>query len=350
MSTDVNMSLEEIIYKKRRNKKTSLTKKKTATMYSPVDARNKIISKRRNQFTDAREKLMQKAKQKDARLKLQQLREKKIAINHNKIMNKRMPIRLIRESLRSWPRRDPMFTDISRQVSVKQALPHIKRQLNKKNDLKGFITSRNVKTCAFEYEMPMKPLIRTVNNDVMIVDKDEFEPRKIITLEHNPMTNFKIVTHNPNIQERQLNRRTYQHEKEKSPQRLPSILKKRPMAALRSEGKLENFDDSIGYRIIVSNLSNIVTSTDIQELFGGIGGLKESRLVRTGTAEVIYKKLEDAQKAVELYHNRQLDGQPMNCLLVNPYPVARGCGLPASSSSNVEPDLSTFHKVLFSHL
>lgn len=44
----------------------------------------------------------------------------------------------------------------------------------------------------------------------------------------------------------------------------------------------------------------------------------ESRLVRPGTAEVIYKTLEDAQRAVDLYHNRQLDGQPMNCLLVTP--------------------------------
>lgn len=44
----------------------------------------------------------------------------------------------------------------------------------------------------------------------------------------------------------------------------------------------------------------------------------ESRLVRPGTAEVIYKTQEDAQKAVDLYHNRQLDGQPMNCLLVTP--------------------------------
>lgn len=44
----------------------------------------------------------------------------------------------------------------------------------------------------------------------------------------------------------------------------------------------------------------------------------ESRLVRPGTAEVIFKTLIDAHKAVEVYHNRQLDGQPMKCLLVNP--------------------------------
>lgn len=61
-----------------------------------------------------------------------------------------------------------------------------------------------------------------------------------------------------------------------------------------------------------------ITIFSSQELFGDVGGMVESRLVRPGTAEVIYKSVEDAQKAVELYHNRQLDGQPMNCLLVTP--------------------------------
>lgn len=40
--------------------------------------------------------------------------------------------------------------------------------------------------------------------------------------------------------------------------------------------------------------------------------------MRPGTAEVIYKNMEDAVKAVDTYHNRQLDGQPMKCLLVKP--------------------------------
>lgn len=39
-----------------------------------ADARNKIISKKRIQITDAREKLAELAKQKDARLKLEKLR------------------------------------------------------------------------------------------------------------------------------------------------------------------------------------------------------------------------------------------------------------------------------------
>lgn len=41
------------------------------------DARNKIISKKRTQITDAREKLAQLAKHKDARLKLEQMRKKR---------------------------------------------------------------------------------------------------------------------------------------------------------------------------------------------------------------------------------------------------------------------------------
>ena len=49
-----------------------------------------------------------------------------------------------------------------------------------------------------------------------------------------------------------------------------------------------------------------------------MGPLVTSRLVRPGTAEVVYRQYKDAERAVENYHNRQLDGQPMKCLLVKP--------------------------------
>lgn len=78
------------------------------------------------------------------------------------------------------------------------------------------------------------------------------------------------------------------------------------------------FTSSTGYRIVVSNLHTSVTQSDIKELFEDIGELYDSRIVRPGVAEVIYKTLDDAEKAVDTYHNRQLDGQPMKCLLVNP--------------------------------
>ncbi|XP_012524484.2 uncharacterized protein LOC105829943 [Monomorium pharaonis] len=113
---------------------------------------------------------------------------------------------------------------------------------------------------------------------------------------------------------------------------------------------------SNGYRIVVSNLQANVTQEDIKELFEDVGELLVSRLVRPGTAEVIYKTLKDATKAVETYHNRQLDGHPMKCLLVNPRPKNNPTG-PAVrsitesrrsiSSSYVQPSLGAVHRALF---
>ncbi|KAI5718874.1 hypothetical protein M8J76_014823 [Diaphorina citri] len=47
-------------------------------------------------------------------------------------------------------------------------------------------------------------------------------------------------------------------------------------------------------------------SVFVDELFEDIGPLIASRVVRPGTAEVIYTHQKDAIKAVEIYHNRQL--------------------------------------------
>lgn len=88
-----------------------------------------------------------------------------------------------------------------------------------------------------------------------------------------------------------------------------------------------------GYRIVVSNLHSSVSQSDIRELFEDIGELVDARLVRPGVAEVIFRTMKDAEMAVDTYHNRQLDGQPMKCLLVNPRPVASRPTAPALKSS-----------------
>jgi polymerase delta-interacting protein 3 len=72
----------------------------------------------------------------------------------------------------------------------------------------------------------------------------------------------------------------------------------------------------IGHRIIISNLHTSVNESDVRELFEDVGQLVTAQLVRPGIAEVVYKNLGDAEEAVETYHNRQLDGQPMKCMLV----------------------------------
>jgi hypothetical protein len=62
--------------------------------------------------------------------------------------------------------------------------------------------------------------------------------------------------------------------------------------------------------------------------------LVDSKLIRTGVAEVVYKNLDDAEEAVDTYHNRQLDGQPMKCLLVKPRAFAKPTAPAISSSSS----------------
>lgn len=86
-------------------------------------------------------------------------------------------------------------------------------------------------------------------------------------------------------------------------------------AKLPVHGASASFSEA-GHRIVVSNLNPSVTESDARELFEDIGDLVFVKLVRPGVAEVVFKNREDAEEAVETYHNRQLDGQPMKCMLV----------------------------------
>ncbi|EDV99819.1 uncharacterized protein LOC6565358 [Drosophila grimshawi] len=107
-----------------------------------------------------------------------------------------------------------------------------------------------------------------------------------------------------------------------------------------------------GYRLLVSNLHTNVTTSDIRELFNDIGPMYDARVVRPGTAEVIYKSLEHAEMAVDAYHQREFDGQPMHCVLVNPHSSNRVTRSVSSrtvttNSSGVEVDIDALHSVLF---
>lgn len=47
-----------------------------------------------------------------------------------------------------------------------------------------------------------------------------------------------------------------------------------------------------------------------------MGVILEYGVVRPGFAEVIYEQRADAINALDVYHNRRLDGRPMKCDLV----------------------------------
>lgn len=46
-------------------------------------------------------------------------------------------------------------------------------------------------------------------------------------------------------------------------------------------------------------------------------------LQRPGIAEVVYVRRDDALRAVDVYHNRQLDGLPMHCSMAAVYEPRR---------------------------
>ncbi|XP_068154890.1 uncharacterized protein [Drosophila tropicalis] len=135
----------------------------------------------------------------------------------------------------------------------------------------------------------------------------------------------------------------------------PSIGGARPSPSLSVAGA----NSKSGYRVLVSNLHANVTTCDIRELFNDIGPMYDAHVVRPGTAEVIYKSLEHAEMAVDSYHQREFDGQPMHCVLINPHSCLRSANYSANfpsnsgsrtvttNSSGVEVDIDALHSVLF---
>lgn len=116
-----------------------------------------------------------------------------------------------------------------------------------------------------------------------------------------------------------------------------------------------------GSKVVINNLQTSVTEEDILELFGDIGALKKAKLVTPGHAEVTFVQRREAQRAVEVYHNRQLDGKPMKCTLVgqdaatlghtngNAFKlpqslIRRGSGGEARATP---PDIESIHRALF---
>ncbi|GLH02796.1 hypothetical protein R5R35_012871 [Gryllus longicercus] len=358
------------------------------------DARLRIIQKNRQKMTDAREKLVQMAKQTDARVKLEKIRERR--------MEAMAGIRMPRSNV-SITRRTGRNGQITLTTGRKSSTPVIRRTVT--NDLTA---------------LPPPPLFgppmqRNLYTWVNPVAQDSLSPtsslddlnmRSALVQDHASLhrsavqpTNIKVVARNVASQKHP---RTLASDSEWNydshsarrgrieildsdeeshvaswPRsggsgtgqlvgRMSSELKARldsPNVVPRTMGILSSSSNSTttstptGHRIVVSNLQPSVTHEDIRELFEDIGPLMTSRLVRPGTAEVVYENHKDAVKAVDVYHNRQLDGQPMKCMLVNARPPTSSSGrgvnsgssfkLPSGGKSSVVPDVGTIHKALF---
>jgi len=86
-----------------------------------------------------------------------------------------------------------------------------------------------------------------------------------------------------------------------------------------------------GQSVIVSNLNPSVTQTDILELFGDVGNIASYQSINSSTAMVTYNSGGDAQRAIQTYNNRYLDGLPMQVTLI-PTPSTSGGGRAAAVS------------------
>ncbi|XP_033341719.1 uncharacterized protein LOC117229397 isoform X3 [Megalopta genalis] len=375
-----------------------------------TDARFKIIQKNREKLTDARDKLAEIAKQSDARLKLDKIRASqlkkvetqlpgisrktgrngRLSLSTNKmppimphplppnIPNNYMPPPTRAVGYRPPPLAEPHYIgDMSMDYNddyLMEAAP-LRRTVNNE-----YAPTPPPPPPVFSIK-PASPYtwVKPASNNVSRivpsrkpdVDRERERVRDYKVIARSSMTKavsppYKddwsfgtksrtILAEEP-MESKYYDSRSHRDIGVKS--RLDSVpSKSRTMGVLsRPKTTSSSSSQSTGYRIVVSNLQANVTQEDIKELFEDVGELLVSRLVRPGTAEVIYKTLKDATKAVETYHNRQLDGHPMKCLLVNPRPKNNPTG-PAVrsitesrrsvSSSYVQPSLGAVHRALF---
>ncbi|XP_011311937.1 uncharacterized protein [Fopius arisanus] len=353
-----------------------------------ADARFKIIQKNREKLTDARDKLAQIAKQSDARLKLEKLRatHKTLAmmptISRKTGRNGKISLSTNRNPplIPSYDSQLP-YNPPPRVVGYRGSLGESSYIDQKDNYIVDASLRRTVSN---EYApgLPPPPPVfgikpsvgyswpKSSQRSTTIRKAEVARPREYKIIPRIPMGQ-KIDSHRDDWsfggktrtilaeehEEKYFDARSHRDVGVKS--RLEgSGTKSRTLGVLvRAKSSSSGVSGQpTGYRIVVSNLQANVTQEDIKELFEDVGELLVSRLVRPGTAEVIYKTLKDATKAVETYHNRQLDGHPMKCLLVNPRPKNNPTA-PAvrsltesrrtASSSYVQPSLGAVHRALF---
>lgn len=363
-----------------------------------VDARMKIIQRKRAQIRDARDKLVEIARNSgDARLRLLK-RKGKLPPPGNGILKKRTS----GDHPRGKVYVDEMDVDYDMEVDIRRPIGPLKRTV--RNEMFSVPStmpplptfSRNIRNSppptsssswnsdpfdCYEVHTSRPVQSKAPPPPVSIPRYDDIPPRRGVTRVRSPPPPHPMYAedrpHLSSTMRARLERAPNPNESMGIFSKMPPEDHHRSTGSSSSRHHHHHHSQPLspspsppitGYRIVVSNLHSSVTKNDIKELFEDIGDLLESRLVRPGVAEVIYRTLKDAEEAVDTYHNRQLDGQPMKCLLVKPRasnkPTApaisyssssrslKSTSLSSSSSSgakksHVEIDIDALHTVLF---
>jgi len=382
MSADYDKSLDDII--KLRNIRSSITPKigggqkwqsNLATSNRPIsnvkgarvgknavvgDARNKLLMKQKVKMKDAREKLNERARMTDARAKLNKLGVQQRQQLTNRRLNTKAgvanrPVQLSRFKVTKSSSVPAILTRTVKNQLRQQGRPGAK---TKSSILRGvgvlggeekrvFLTSsgltinKPVTQTTNNNAPPSNLFVRTVNSlahDAVYKTGPSKAPilsqkkRQLMDEEDDDLDYFSM-------NESQVDLKRWKSQED---QDIGMVMRRKvALVSKISPGLQSRLGDSDagvplqGFKILVSNLHEVVTRHDLVELFGSIGSLQRVQLVGLGTAEVVFEKLIDAKNAIETYHKRELDGQPMICKLVTTVPAQCTSVIPGSSGIRV---------------
>ncbi|XP_063222098.1 uncharacterized protein LOC134530809 isoform X2 [Bacillus rossius redtenbacheri] len=348
-----------------RNPNASVSGRRRPMQSAPIaDARFLIIQKKRQKLTDARDQLAQLARHSDLRSKLDRIR----GGTRKDIVRSRGYLGITKQTA--------LNGEISLKTNKQQRFPYFAP----KDDLAHPSIKRTLNDIPYQVSMPSQSrygwdshaLSRRRGNELIVQEPSSMMPARLLSQREDwgrqnvPKRRQEMVIPSVTIEDSDSDDDMGLNGMVGS-SRVGSELKARldsssgysgrPSALSAAPKPPSHPAAKPGHRIVVSNLHPTVIHEDIRELFEDVGTLLDSRLVRPGTAEVVYQNLDDAVKAVDLYHNRHLDGQPMKCLLVNSSAPKSSSSMRADSmsqfkllagtKSSIVPDVMTIHKALF---
>jgi len=355
--------------------KTATAPQKKLRLKVATDARNKIIQKKKQKMGDARERLGELARQGDARQRLNKIRKTGVAATRlgpqgakkAALIKKQLGIQTGKKNVTGQGKnltrtvagvagkaaRNPIgATGLKTAKNRKPAAnrPVAKAQANQRNEQTVVVRANlkqqrrapmkqmQVRAQSFVQRAPFQPRFQQqgMRSD-MIWETNPYppqriyqQPRPVVVEEYRPYRETIYVDQYGNEVDGPIRQRPMYveaprpapaHMRVSRPAPAPMrVRKQQPMSAnmaSRLEQKQQKPKPQQGHKVLVTNLHPCVSGEDMEELFSTIGTIVTARMIREGVAEAVFSKEEDALRSVEVFHNRQLDGLPMNVTIVS---------------------------------
>lgn len=319
-------------------KKAIVNKRKIVSPKKTMDARMKIIQKNRKNIHDAREKIQENARKhiKDAR-ELLSAKKPIIAVKSKKVVPK---ARIPRSRAAHLTMDDDLLMDDDdvelEDLDKFKTKPIGSLQRTVRNDnfrkssppLRGMpklptfsIQNREVSPTIDPFDCYVVPTRRPVQMPPLNLSKN-FQPSRIMSAHMDAYTKDEpgrsILRNSGHGHDDRFETDRYVSAEPKSKNSSRYVSESAGIfAKISSPPRSSSSSVAMikGFRIIVSNLDSGITEGEIRELFSDIGEVMSAKIIRAGTAEVIYRNIGDDERAHEAYHNRILDGRPMKIIL-----------------------------------